>query len=164
MEPKNAVKLDRSVGRFVYKLHLFLYRISFGLIGHRTPEGPVLLLSTVGRKSKVLRTTPLLYVPDNKKPAEIFYVVGSNGGRPQSPNWILNLQANSNAIVQAGRRRYKVSASILKGSEKDEIWETLVGFYKGWSYYETLTERSIYPVRLRVEMPLSRSQVKKAFD
>lgn len=156
MKPKNAVRLDRSIGRFVYKLHLFIYRLTRGLIGHHSSQGPILLLTATGRKSGKRRTHPLLYfpegVPDPHRPRKAipsrFIVVGSNGGRPEPPAWLLNLRADPRASVQAGSRRYEVSAEILDGKARDELWPKLVSFYEGWDHYGTLTDRKIYPVAL----------------
>ena len=49
---------------------------------------PCLLLTTKGRKSGQLRTTPLVYGRD----AMNFVVVASQGGRPMHPAWYLNLE------------------------------------------------------------------------
>ena len=102
------VHFDRTIGRRFYRIHRFVYRWTGGLIGHRTPAGPILLLTTVGRKSGHRSTTPLLYMPDGP----LFVVVGSNGGRDQPPAWVLNLAATPAAEIQVGRRRLPVEAHI----------------------------------------------------
>ena len=160
MKPKNAVRLDRTIGRWVYRFHLFIYRLTFGLIGHRTSQGPVLLLTTLGRKSGTLRTTPLLYMPDESTDPQVFYVVGSNGGRPNAPGWILNLGDHSSCVVQAGRRSYLAVGEVLDDVAKAEIWPELTEYYSGWSYYETLTDREIHPVRLKVVRTVRRDEKK----
>ena len=164
MKPENAVKLDRTIGRFVYKFHLFIYRLTRGIIGHRTSQGPILLLTTIGRKSGQPRVHPLLYMPqfDKEQPVtkglkswfapkpipDRFYVVGSNGGRPGAPAWLLNLRESPQASLQVGKMKWKVNAEILEGERKEQVWPTLTAHYKGWAHYETLTDRPIYPVCL----------------
>ncbi|HEV3370632.1 MAG TPA: nitroreductase/quinone reductase family protein, partial [Acidimicrobiales bacterium] len=59
-----TVWFDRVVGRHSYRVHCFLYRWTDGVIGHRTMAGPILLLTTVGRRTGQQRTHPLLYMPD----------------------------------------------------------------------------------------------------
>ena len=76
MLAKLSIQFDRTIGRRFYRVHRFVYRWTGGLIGHRSPAGPILLLTTVGRKTGQRRTTPLLYMPDGPR----FVVVGSNSG------------------------------------------------------------------------------------
>ena len=156
MKPKNAVRLDRSIGRVIYKLHCIFYRLTGGLIGHWTHSGPILLLTTTGRKSGKKRINPLLYMPDgpDSHQPERYLVAGSNGGRPQPPAWLLNLQADPRAVVQVRSRRFPVKAEILAGEAKAEVWPRMTTHYVGWSYYETLTDRTIWPVAL---VPLTSS-------
>ena len=145
MDPRNAVRLDRTIGRFVYPLHRWLYRTTGGRIGHRTRQGPVLLLTTVGRKSGQPRTTPLLYMADG----DDVVVVASNGGRPQTPAWWHNLRAQPEAEVQVGPRRMSVAAELAGPEERARLWPRLTGFYGGWAHYQTLTDREIPVVVLR---------------
>jgi deazaflavin-dependent oxidoreductase (nitroreductase family) len=139
------VHFDRTIGRRFYRIHRFVYRWTGGLIGHRTPAGPILLLTTVGRKSGHRSTTPLLYMPDGP----LFVVVGSNGGRDQPPAWVLNLAATPAAEIQVGRRRLPVEAHILTGEEKAAMWPRLLEHYKGWGHYQQLTAREIRVVSFR---------------
>jgi deazaflavin-dependent oxidoreductase (nitroreductase family) len=142
---KLSVHFDRTIGRRFYRIHRFVYRWTGGLIGHRTPAGPILLLTTVGRKSGHRSTTPLLYMPDGP----LFVVVGSNGGRDQPPAWVLNLAATPAAEIQVGRRRLPVEAHILTGEEKAAMWPRLLAHYKGWGHYQQLTAREIRVVSFR---------------
>ena len=141
---KLSVQFDRTVGRRFYRIHRFVYRRTGGLIGHRSPAGPMLLLTTVGRQSGQPRATPLLYMPDGPR----FVVVGSNGGRGQPPAWVLNLSATPAVEIQVGRRKLRADAHVLTGEEKMVIWPRLLGHYKGWGAYQELTEREIKVVSL----------------
>lgn len=145
MDPKYTVQLDRSVGRWVYPLHRRLYELTDGRLGHRSFLGPILLLTTTGRRSGTPRTTPLLYMPDDGG----FWVVGSNGGRDRTPGWVHNLESKPEAEVQAGREHVGVEASVLRDEDRDEVWPRLTEFYGGWSYYQQLTDRQLPAVRLR---------------
>jgi deazaflavin-dependent oxidoreductase (nitroreductase family) len=141
---KFTVWFDRTIGRHSYRIHRSLYRWTGGVIGHRTPAGPMLLLTTVGRKSGQPRTNPLLYMPDGAN----FVVVGSNGGRPQPPAWILNLTATPEVDLQVGRRRCRAVAQVLSGEAKAAMWPRLLEHYPGWGSYQALTEREIKVVSL----------------
>lgn len=145
MTPQTAVRIDRTVGRLIYRVHRWLYRLTGGAIGHRTPQGTILLLTTTGRRTGTRRTIPLLYMPDGDR----FVVVGSNGGRPQPPAWLLNLQATPEAEVQVASRRLRVTAELLQGEARAALWSRLTAYYDGWAHYETLTDRPIFAVVLR---------------
>jgi deazaflavin-dependent oxidoreductase (nitroreductase family) len=138
---------DHTIGRRLYPWHVRVYRWTNGAIGHKSYMGPMLLITTTGRKSGEPRTTPLLYMPDG----ENFFVVGSNGGRDTAPNWLRNLEANPKAQVQAGRRIVPVRAEILRGEAKAAEWDRLTSFYSGWARYQNETDREIPAVRLTVE-------------
>jgi deazaflavin-dependent oxidoreductase (nitroreductase family) len=144
MNPRTAVRIDRTVGPLVYRLHRWMYRLTGGFFGQSSPVGPMLLLTTTGRKSGQARTVPLLYMEDGGR----FVVVGSNGGRPQPPAWLLNLRAVPEAEVQVGGERRRVRAEILEGAARGALWERLTQFYAGWAHYQTLTERAIPAVVL----------------
>jgi deazaflavin-dependent oxidoreductase (nitroreductase family) len=122
-----------------------MYEATDGRIGAKSSQGPILLLSTVGRRSGQPRTTPLLYLRDG----EDFVVVGSNGGRPEPPAWFLNLQADPKVTVRDGRRTLSVVAETVSAEERGELWSRLHEFYPGWSHYQTLTARPLPVIRLR---------------
>src|SRR4051812_19464522 len=145
LKPRNAVRLDRTVGRPVYFVHRWLYRLTGGRIGRNSAQGPILLLTTTGRRSGRLRTKALLYMPDG----DDFVVVASNGGRPEAPAWWLNLKARPEAEVQVGSRRVSVTAELIGAEEKARLWPRLTEFYEGWGHYQTLTDRELPVVVLR---------------
>lgn len=138
---------DRTVGRRLYPWHVRLYRATGGVIGHRSAMGPMLLLTTTGRRSGQPRTTPLLYMPDDGD----FYVVASNGGRDAAPNWLRNLEASPRAEVQVRRDRMAVAAVVLRDEARAAVWGRLTAYYPGWDRYQRETARQIPAVHLRVD-------------
>jgi deazaflavin-dependent oxidoreductase (nitroreductase family) len=146
--PRNlSLWFDRTVGRKLYPWHVRVYRLTRGAVGHRSAMGPMLLLTTTGRKSGQPRTTPLLYLPDG----ENFFVMGSNGARDADPQWLRNLEADPRATVQARRRVTPVTARVLRGDDRAAVWGRLTEFYAGWARYQQVTEREIPAVHLVVE-------------
>jgi deazaflavin-dependent oxidoreductase (nitroreductase family) len=141
---KATVRFDRVVGRQSYRIHRWLYRRTGGLIGHRTAAGTMLLLTSVGRRSGQLRTNPLLYMADGER----YLVVGSNGGRPQPPAWLLNVAANPRVRVQVGRRTAVAEALILSDEDRAAVWPRMIEYYSGWDYYGQLTERTLRVVSI----------------
>jgi F420H(2)-dependent quinone reductase len=149
VKPENAVRFDRTLGPLFYKLHRWMYEASDGRVGARSSQGPMLLLTTVGRRTGQPRTNPLLFMRDD----DSFVVVASNGGRAQPPAWYLNLQAEPKATVRDGRRRLDVVAEMPAADEREELWRRLHEFYAGWSHYQTLTDRDLPVVRFRPTSP-----------
>lgn len=144
MDPKYTVQLDRTLGRWIYPMHRRLYQLTNGALGHRSFLGPILLLTTTGRRSGLRRTTPLLYMPDGDER----WVVASNAGRPNTPSWLANLEACPEAEIQARQHKVPVAATVLRGADRQEIWPRLTRFYAGWSYYQQLTDRELPAIKL----------------
>jgi deazaflavin-dependent oxidoreductase (nitroreductase family) len=133
---------DRSwpVLRRAMGLHTQIYRLSHGLIGHRFPGAPpMLLLEHVGAKSGVRRTTPLVYVDDG----DDVVLVASKGGHPKNPAWYHNLRANPETVVQIGSERRPVRARIATEQERKRLWPKAVATYGGYRGYQERTKREI---------------------
>lgn len=131
--------------RAATKLHSFVYRATGGRVGGRIVGGPVLLLTTTGRKSGKKRTVPLLYLEDG----ENLVLVASNGGAPVHPTWWLNLRANPEATVEVGREKLRVRAEEASPREKERLWPKLVEMYGGYETYRRRTDREIPVVLLK---------------
>ena len=70
----------------------------------------LLLLSTIGRKSGLLRTVTLSYIRDGNT----FIVIASNAGQEDmNPDWYLNLQAHPKAEVQIGAAQFVAQAETV---------------------------------------------------
>jgi deazaflavin-dependent oxidoreductase (nitroreductase family) len=123
----------------VGKLNVPVYRLSRGRIGGRVGKGPVLLLTTTGRKSGEPRTAPVLYLADGER----YVVINTNAGNTRVPAWSLNLRADPEAEVEVRGRRVKVRARLAEGEERDDLWRRHMQQYSGWDYYESKLDREI---------------------
>jgi F420H(2)-dependent quinone reductase len=122
------------------RMHVLVYRATWGLVGHRFAGGPpMLLLEHVGARSAVKRTTPLVYVRDG--PTVV--LVASKGGHPRNPSWLHNLQANPDATIQIGSRRLLVRARIADPLERTRLWPKAIEVYSGYEGYQRRTAREI---------------------
>ena len=133
---------DRSwplLGRLMQG-HTAVYRVSRGLIGHRFPGSPpMLLLDHIGAKSGVKRTSPLVYGCDG----ENLILVASKGGYPKNPAWFHNLRANPDTSVQVGANGRKVRAHVADAPERGRLWPLMVSVYGGYEDYAKRTAREI---------------------
>jgi deazaflavin-dependent oxidoreductase (nitroreductase family) len=126
--------------RRVMSTHTVVYRASRGLIGHRMPGGPsMLLLDHVGAKSGIKRSSPLVYVPDGKD----VVLVASKGGHPKHPGWYHNLRANPDTTVQIGSEHRPVRARVADAEERKRLWPKAVATYAGYAGYQQRTDRQI---------------------
>ena len=121
------------------KLNVPLYRVSRGRLLGRLDRAPVLLLTTVGRRSGQPRTAPLVYLADSER----LIVIGSNAGHETAPAWSLNLEANLDAEVELGSDRRKVRARVAVSEERAELWRKVNEMYSGFDDYSARTTREI---------------------
>jgi F420H(2)-dependent quinone reductase len=120
--------------------HTLVYRVTGGLVGHRFPGAPpMLLLDHLGARSAKRRTTPLVYVRDGENVA----VIASKGGNPRHPAWFHNLRAHPDTTIQIGSRRLPVHARVAAGQERARLWRRAVGLWPAYEDYQERTARRI---------------------
>lgn len=133
-------RLGDVVIRIMSILNVWVYRASGGRIGGRFRYGaPVLLLTTVGRRSGQRRTAPLLYERDG----ENLVVVASKGGMSRHPLWYRNLESNPEVEVEVGSEKKKMTARRASPEEKAALWPRLVAMYPDYDVYQARTRRDI---------------------
>ena len=121
-------------------VHQWLYEVSDGRIGTNLGGRPMLLLRTVGRKTREPRTAALLWVPDG----DAWAVIASKGGAPQHPGWYHNLIANPDVEIQVGRERIPVRARVAEGEQRARIWARADEVNQGqYTVYQSRTKRPI---------------------
>jgi deazaflavin-dependent oxidoreductase (nitroreductase family) len=124
----------------LFGAHMWLYRATNGVVGHRLPGlPPMLLLDHVGAKSAIRRTTPLLYITDG----DDVVVVASKGGYEHHPAWFHNLRANPDTTVQIGGERRAVHARVANPDEHARLWPKAVAAYADYQRYQQRTNREI---------------------
>jgi deazaflavin-dependent oxidoreductase (nitroreductase family) len=124
----------------MFGLHTALYRATGGLVGHRLPfVPPMLLLDHVGAKSGTKRTTPLVYLKDGDR----FVIVASKGGFARHPAWFHNLKANPDTTIQVGSRRIPSKARVATAAERKRLWPRVVDIWSDYAEYQKRTERKI---------------------
>ena len=121
------------------KLNVPLYRLSGGRLFGQLDRAPVLLLTTVGRRSGQPRTAPVVYLADGER----LIVIGSNAGHERAPAWSLNLEANPLAEVELRSERRQVRARVAEGEERAQLWRKVNEMYGGFDEYSARTTRDI---------------------
>ena len=134
-------RISNSLGatglRWTGKLNIPLYRLSGGRIGGKVGRAPVLLLTTIGRKSGQPRTAPVVYLADGDSVS----LINTNAGNAKIPAWSFNLKANPEAEVEIGRKRRPVRARIAAGAEHDDLWRKHNEQYAGFDDYKAKLDR-----------------------
>jgi deazaflavin-dependent oxidoreductase (nitroreductase family) len=130
---------ESSFYKTMGKLHVPLYRMTGGRIGHRTGPLRHLLLTATGRKSGQKRTCPLTYLEDGDR----YVLIASNGGNEKHPVWYLNLRAEPHATVEVGPKKLDVLASTAAGDERTRLWSAAVRMNPQYATYEGITSREI---------------------
>ena len=131
--------------RLLTAVHRLLYRLSGGAVGGLISGMPNLLLTTRGRRSGRLFTTPLFYLPDG----DDLIVVASYGGHPRHPQWWQNLQSEPRGTVQVGPHHWPVQAFEADEALKARLWPVFCRYYPAYQEYQFRTNRLIPLVVLR---------------
>lgn len=105
----------------------------------RGGSDPIVVLTSVGRKSGALRKTPLMRVERDGK----YLAVASLGGSPKNPEWYYNFLANPLVELQDGPEAKLYRARLLEGEERADWWAHAVRTWSTYGEYQRKTEREI---------------------
>jgi len=129
---------------FIHYVDLFSFRISggrFSLSGFLT-GWPVITLITIGAKSGLQRTLPLLGIEDGTD----VVLIASNFGHPNNPSWFYNLMKNPEVkLVKRGKEGIYI-ARQAEGEEYSKYWKMAVETNLGFSRYKERAKSRIIPI------------------
>lgn len=120
--------------------HRTVLKLSGGRFPKRMLGMQPLELVTIGRKSGERRPT-LLTSPLCEEGRVV--LVASKGGYQDHPQWYKNLAANPEVEINVEGRTRLMRARTASPEEKEALWPTIVGVYKGYEGYQRNTERDI---------------------
>ena len=101
---------------------------------------PVIIVTTRGNKTGMVRKTPLMRVEHNGE----YALVASMGGAPKHPVWYFNLKAHpDDVVIQDGPEPFAAEIREITGAERAEWWERAVAAYPPYAEYQERTERTI---------------------
>lgn len=105
-----------------------------------------LVLTTVGAKSGLERTTPLGWFPGSDGS---WLIVASAAGAAKNPAWYHNLAAHPDKVqAEVGGKKLAVTADQLHGDEREEAWQQIIAAAPRFAEYQVKTDRELPIIRL----------------
>jgi F420H(2)-dependent quinone reductase len=100
---------------------------------------PIIVLTSVGAKTGLLRKTALMRVEHDGR----YAVVASKGGAARNPVWYHNLKAHPHVELQDGPVKHDYLAREVEGDERTTWWGRAVAVWPDYDTYQTKTKRQI---------------------
>ena len=105
-----------------------------------------LVLTTIGRKSGLERTSPVGWFPGQDGSR---LIVASAAGAPRNPAWYYNIAAHPDKVqIEVDGRKIPVIAEQLHGAERDQAWQQIIAAAPRFAQYEKKTDRELPVIRL----------------
>ena len=113
-----------------------VYELTGGRLWNTFLGGPVAILTTVGRKSGLVRKVPLLYL----RHGDNVVMTASKGGMTKLPVWYHNVVAADTVDIQI--RSEKKTYRMREATEEEEttLWPLLEEMYPDYKEYRARTE------------------------
>ena len=127
--------VDRFVVRWTgFSPMTFQYALAAGApVGQAAADARrALLLTTVGRRSGLLRTTVLPYF----ELGEDVVICGTAGGGPTDPHWVDNVRADGRVWIRIDRVAQAATAHVAEGPERDEVFDVVSRQHTGLRRYQ----------------------------
>ncbi|MBK7456326.1 MAG: nitroreductase family deazaflavin-dependent oxidoreductase [Anaerolineales bacterium] len=134
------------IAKIFIGLHVGVYRLTGGKSGGEMRGFKVLILTTKGRKSGKILSTPLGYFERDGG----YFIVASNGGNDKHPSWYHNIKGNPGDVeIQVKDKKMKVKPEILLGEARRPLYDWIVSIAPNYGEYEKTTTREIPLVFLK---------------
>jgi deazaflavin-dependent oxidoreductase (nitroreductase family) len=115
------------------------FRANSGKVGGYFAGKTLLLLHTVGAKSRQERINPVAYVADGDR----FVIIASKGGAPDNPGWYHNIIAHPQVTVEVGTEQFQARATVPIEPERTRLFNKMVEMMPGFADYQRKTTRVI---------------------
>lgn len=115
------------------------FRANDGAVTGPFAGSPLLLLTTIGAKSGIARTTPLVHTRDGDN----VVIIASKGGAPSHPDWFRNLSANPHVEVELPGERFHARARVAEGEERNRLYRAQAQLMPNFDEYAAKTDRVI---------------------
>src|SRR5262249_13943218 len=134
VKARQALALGATL-KAVGSIYRAVYRASRGHLGGTFQGGPVLLLTTIGRRPGQQPSRPLCDRADGTR----LILVASAGGAPYHPGWYLNLQTDPRVTVRTGVDAQTMRARTATGDEQIRLWARVIQRYPICAVYQRRT-------------------------
>ena len=114
------------------------YRENGGRVAGQFTSDNLLLLHNVGRRTGQQHVNPTMYLRDPQDPKSV-YVFATLGGSPTNPSWYYNVASAGKAQIEFPTETYDVTATELKGAERDRVYNAMARINPGFAVYEQRT-------------------------
>ena len=132
-----GARLLHHIDRFVYRMtdgqHTAV-NLLFGV--------PAVTVTTIGAKSGLPRSVPLIGIPDG----ENLILIASNWGQNRHPGWYYNLRKTPHVKVSLNGSEVDFIARELTGEERERYWEKAAAVYGGYDAYKRRVGEREIPV------------------
>lgn len=125
--------------KYFARAHIWAYERTGGVVGARLLWFPAALVTTTGRKTRMPRTTPTLYLRDGDR----VVLPASFGGRDADPGWYRNLRENPKVHVQIRDEHLDLIARDATDEERKRLWPRLIRMYPPYRNYREAADRLI---------------------
>lgn len=142
-EKYNRVQEGRFkvIRNFITFCNIWLLKATGGRLGNSFLGVPLMLMTTIGRKSGQPRTLPIYYLEDGER----IVLVASNGGLPSDPVWYLNVRANPAVTVHVRGVRRDMIVREATPEEREHYWPRLTERFPMWQEVYERSNRN-FPV------------------
>ncbi|CAA0121625.1 F420H(2)-dependent quinone reductase [Halioglobus japonicus] len=113
-----------------------VYELTGGRLWNTFLGGPVAILTTVGRKSGLVRKVPLLFL----KHGDEVVMTASKGGMSKLPVWYHNVVAADTSDIQIGNVKKTYRMREANAEEEALLWPKLEEMYPDYKEYRARTE------------------------
>ena len=119
--------------------HVQRYQETDGEVGYIWNGVPILLLTTKGRQSGTLHTTPLIHGRDGAD----YFGGGLHGRCTQASQLVPEPRTNLSARVQVQAEQLDVNARTAGDAEKPRLWKIVRDLWPNYDVYQSRTDRVI---------------------
>ena len=100
---------------------------------------PNIMLTVLGRRSGVPRSTPLLCVPY----LQGVLIAGSNFGGAKAPVWVVNVRAADQVTMRYDGEELAATPTELTGADRELAWTHMLQTWPNYAKYAERTDRTI---------------------
>jgi len=93
---------------------------------------PIIVITTIGHKSGLVRKVPLMRVEHGGE----YAIIASKGGAAEHPGWFHNLMADPSIKLQDGPEALDFTVRRVDGSERNKWYSRGVAVYPPYADYE----------------------------